>query len=201
MSTVKPSDEPHDSYVYDPDDPVPTLGGCNLSVPAGIFDQTELEKRKDVLVFTSDVLKEELEVTGPVKVILYAASSAPDTDWTGKLVDVYPDGRAMNVCDGIIRARYRESSSNPTLIKPGQIYCYEIDLWATSNVFLKGHRIRVEISSSNFPKYDRNPNTGEDPYEGTRLVKVKQRIMHGPDYQSRIIMKVIDQVKYSRADD
>jgi uncharacterized protein len=192
LSAEKPSDEPRDRFVYDPNDPVPTAGGCNLvGCPAGPHDQSEVEKRNDVLVFTSDELKNELEVTGPVKVILYAASTAKDTDWTAKLVDVYPDGRAFNLCDGILRARYRESMSNPSLIEPGRIYRYAIDVWVTSNAFLPGHRIRIEISSSNFPRFDRNLNTGEPFGTGTRMIKATQTVYHNKEYPSHVILPVI----------
>ncbi|MCP4258934.1 MAG: CocE/NonD family hydrolase [Planctomycetes bacterium] len=192
VSTVKPGDESFDRFVYDPNNPVPTLGGCNLvGCPAGPRDQTRAEKRKDVLVFTSDELDTDLEVTGPVKVILYAASSASDTDWTAKLVDVHPDGRPINLCDGIIRARYRESPQNPTLIQPGKIYRYEIDLWVTSNVFLAGHKIRVEISSSNFPRFDRNPNTGAPFGKSVEIIKARQTIYHDSKRPSHILLPVI----------
>ena len=192
LSAVKPGEEPADSYVYNPDNPVPTNGGCLLfGEDFGPQDQTEVEKREDVLVFTSDVLDEEVEVTGPVKVVLYAASSTPDTDWTAKLVDVFPDGRPFNFCDGIIRARYRESADNPTLIEPGKMYRYEIDLWATSNVFLPGHRIRVEISSSNFPRFDRNPNTGHEFGADAELKKATQTIYHDAQHPSHVLLPVI----------
>ncbi|NOX56107.1 MAG: CocE/NonD family hydrolase [Planctomycetes bacterium] len=192
LNTVKPGSEPTDRYVYDPDDPVPTLGGCNLvHCPIGPHDQTEAEKRQDVLVFTSERLKQEVEVTGPVKVVLYAASTARDTDWTAKLVDVHPDGRAFNLCDGIVRARYRESTTRPTLIEPGRVYRYEIDLWVTSNVFLPGHRIRVEISSSNFPRFDRNPNTGHPFGADAEMQKATQTVYHDADHPSHILLPVI----------
>jgi hypothetical protein len=192
LTTVKPGNEPVDRFVYDPNDPVPTLGGCNLvGCPAGPRDQTQAEKRKDVLVFTSDRLEEEIEVTGPVKAVLYAASSAPDTDWTVKLVDVHPDGRPINLCDGIIRARYRQSPQKPALIQPGRICRYEIDLWVTSNVFLPGHRIRVEISSSNFPRFDRNPNTGEPFGKTAQIKKAAQTVYHDSQHPSHILLPVI----------
>ena len=189
LSTATPGQEPADRYVYDPDDPVPTLGGCNLGkCPVGPHDQTKAERREDVLVYTSDELTSELEVTGPVKVVLYAASSATDTDWTAKLVDVHPDGRPFNLCDGIIRARYRDSADEPTLIEPGEIYRYEIDLWVTSNVFLPGHKIRVEISSSNFPRFDRNPNTGHPFGADAELQKASQTVHHGVEHPSHILL-------------
>jgi putative CocE/NonD family hydrolase len=192
LTATKPSKEPCDEFVYDPNDPVPTAGGCNLTgCPAGPRDQSQVEKRTDVLIFTSDKLKTELEVTGPVNVVLYAASTGKDTDWTAKLVDVHPDGRAFNLCDGIIRARYRDSRDSPGLIRPGEIYRYEIDLWVTSNAFLPGHKIRVEISSSNFPRFNRNLNTGEPFGTGTRLMKATQTIYHDEGHPSHILLPVI----------
>jgi len=192
LSTAKPGYEPSDEFVYDPNDPVPTAGGCNLvGCPAGPRDQSEVEKRNDVLVFTSEVLKTELEVTGPVKVVLYAASTAKDTDFTAKLVDVHPDGRPFNLCDGIIRASCRDSKGERSLIQPGRVYRYEIDLWVTSNAFLPGHKIRVEISSSNFPRFDRNLNTGEPFGTGTRFIKATQTIYHDQARPSHVLLPVI----------
>jgi putative CocE/NonD family hydrolase len=192
LTTAKPEQEPVDEFVYDPNDPVPTAGGCNLvGCPAGPHDQSQVEKRNDVLVFTSGALKNELEVTGPVKVILYAASTAKDTDWTAKLLDVHPDGRPFNLCDGILRARYRDSKSEPSLIQPDRVYRYEIDVWVTSNAFLPGHKIRVEISSSNFPRFDRNLNTGEPFGTGTEFIKATQTIYHDKERPSHILLPVI----------
>jgi putative CocE/NonD family hydrolase len=190
LSTTLPGDETVDKFVYDPADPVPTKGGCNLTVAAGPFDQSEIEKRDDILVYTTDVLKTDLEVTGPVKAILYAASDAADTDWTAKLVDVYQDGRAMNICDGIIRARYRDGGA-AELIEPGKVYRYEIDLWPTSNVFLKGHKVRVEISSSNFPRFDRNPNTGHTFGADNQTIEAEQTVYHDAEHPSHILLPVI----------
>ena len=148
--------------------------------------------RDDVLVYSTPALTEALEVTGPIKVKLYAATSAADTDWTAKLVDVHPDGYAQNLTDGIIRARYRQGRNAPaSLLEPGKVYEYDIDLWATSNVFLPGHRIRVEISSSNFPRFDRNLNTGEDPMTGTRMEKAAQTIHRSARYPSHIILPIL----------
>lgn len=192
LDTTKPGGEPADHYVYDPESPVPTLGGCNLGrCPTGPHDQTKAEEREDVLVFTSEPLTSELEVTGPVKVVLYAATSVKDTDWTAKLVDVHPDGRVINLCDGIIRARYRESADEPTLIEPEKTYRYEIELWVTSNAFLPGHKIRVEISSSNFPRFDRNPNTGHPFGADAELTKASQTMHHSSQYASHILLPVI----------
>jgi hypothetical protein len=201
LSTTKPgssSEKPTDQFVYDPNDPVSTLGGCNLGgCPLGPHDQKKVEERKDVLVFTSEAFTSPLEVTGPVKAVLYAASDATDTDWTAKLVDVHPDGRAFNLCDGIMRGRYRDQSSDnpgttpPTLIEPGKVYHYEIDLWVTSNVFLPGHKVRVEISSSNFPRFDRNPNTGHAFGADAELRKANQTVYHDAEYPSHILLPVI----------
>ncbi len=191
LSTVPPGEEPPDTFTYDPNDPVPTLGGNNLAIPLGVRDQRPVEQRNDVLVFTSDPLERPIEVTGPITVELWAASTARDTDFTAKLVDVHPDGYAQNLQDGIIRARYRECASSPTFIEPGQVYRYTIDLWATSNVFLPGHRLRVEISSSNFPRFDRNPNTGAAFGSDTVLEKAEQSIYHRNDLASHSALPVI----------
>jgi hypothetical protein len=191
LSLQTPTMEPEDHFIYDPDNPVPTHGGAILFGEPGAQDQQEIEKRQDVLIFTSDSLNEDFEVTGPVKVVLYASTNAKDTDWTAKLIDVYPDGRAFNLCDGVIRARFHKDPLNPELIRPGQIYRYAIDLWSTSNVFLKGHRIRVEISSSNFPRFDRNPNTGNAFGIDAELRLAKQTVYHNSEYPSHIVLPVI----------
>jgi hypothetical protein len=191
LSTVPPGDEPPDEYTYDPNDPVPSLGGNNLTIKLGVQDQRPVESRSDVLVFTSDVLEQSLDVTGPISVHLWAASSAPDTDFTAQLVDVHPDGYARNLLDGIIRARYRDSASDPTPIEPGRVYEYVIDLWATSNVFQAGHRIRVEISSSNFPRFDRNQNTGAPFGADAAMNTADQTIHHGGEYASRSGLRIV----------
>src|SRR5713226_3549627 len=163
LNTTAPRSEASDVFTYDPADPVPTRGGglcCdNEHLASGAFDQRPKEQRSDVLVFSSPILQGEMEVTGPISVELYASSSAVDTDFTAKLIDVRPDGYAQNLTDGILRARYRNSQEKPELMEPGHIYKFTIDLWATSNVFLAGHRLRLEVSSSNFPRFDRNLNT------------------------------------------
>ncbi|MFK5923147.1 MAG: CocE/NonD family hydrolase [Verrucomicrobiota bacterium] len=181
-----------DSFVYDPDNPAPTMGGNNLGgAPIGPYDQSEVEKRDDILVYTSEPLKQAVEVTGTVKMILYAATSAKDTDFTAKLVDVHPDGKAYNLCDGIIRARWRNSRSKAELVEPGEIIKYEIDLWVTSNLFKAGHQIRVEISSSNFPRFDRNANSGGPFGADTKLFKASQTIHHDAEHASHILLPVI----------
>ena len=155
------------------------------------MDQRPVEARADVLVYTSEAMTAGLEVTGPIVVTLYAASTAPDTDFTAKLVDVHPDGYARNLADGIVRARYRHSRTTPALLTAGEVTQFAIDLWATSHVFLPGHRIRVEISSSNFPRFDRNLNTGEDQATGTRWQTARQTIFHDARYPSHLMLPVI----------
>lgn len=195
LSPAPPRHEPADVYVADPRNPVPTRGGglcCwPAAVPGGAFDQRPVEERSDVLVYTSAVLEQDVEVTGPVSVTLYAATSAVDADFTAKLVDVHPDGYARNLTDGIIRGRYRESRATGTLLKPGEVYEYTIDLWATSNVFQAGHRIRVEIASSNFPRFDRNPQTGESSGEAHQLEPALQRVFHDEMRPSHIVLPLI----------
>ncbi|HUY18950.1 MAG TPA: CocE/NonD family hydrolase [Candidatus Binataceae bacterium] len=191
LAPQAPAEEPADRFIYDPDDPVPTCGGNTLIISTGVQDQRPLEGRRDVLVYTSETLSAPLEVTGPVIVKLYAASSAPDTDFTAKLVDVRPDGYAQNLADGIIRARYRQSTMRPTLLTAGTVYEFTIDLWAIGHVFFAGHRIRLDITSSNFPRFDRNLNTGEDQATGTRWQKAEQTIFHDALRPSRVILPII----------
>lgn len=191
LNPVTPAEEPPDRYVYDPDDPVPTAGGNTLIIPMGVQDQRPVEARQDVLVYTSELLVEPVEVTGPITVELYAASSAVDTDFTAKLVDVRPDSYAQNLADGIIRARYRLSRSTPTMLTPGEVTRFTIDLWATSHVFFAGHRLRVEIASSNFPRFDRNLNTGVDQATSTRMQTAEQTVFHDARYPSHILLPII----------
>ena len=193
----RPATEPPDRYVYDPADPVPTLGGSTCCgeditpVPMGPRDQRAAGWRPDVLVYTGAPLAADLEVTGPIKVVLWAASTAPDTDFTAKLVDVYPSGFAMNVAQGIIRARYRDSFESPTLLEPGRPYRFEIDCWSSSNCFRAGHRIRVEITSSNFPQFDRNPNTGHPFGMDAQLARATQTVYHDAARPSHILLPVV----------
>ncbi len=191
-----PDNEPPDVFLYNPLNPVPTNGGglcCyHNAVPGGAFDQTPVERRADVLVYTTAPLAEDTEVTGPVSLTLYASSSAPDTDFTAKLVSVGPCGcSAMNLTDGIIRARVRESKSDPKLITPGKVYEYTIDMWSTSVLFRKGDRIRLEISSSNFPRFDRNPNTGHDLFVDAETQPAIQTVVHDRHYASYLTLPVI----------
>ena len=189
------SDEPVDSFVYDPRNPVPTRGGglcCwSAALPPGAFDQRQVEARPDVLVYSTPPMEQDVEVTGPVEVHLWAASSAPDTDFTAKLVDVGPCGYARNVQDGIVRARYHRSAEQAELIQPGEIYHYVIDLGGTSNVFKAGHRIRLEISSSNFARFSRNSNTGQPIGDDTELRTALQTILHDAAHPSHIVLPII----------
>lgn len=200
LSTEAPGGaEAEDIYLYDPRRPVPTKGGPLLfgnvlGTDAGPLDQRQIEERDDVLCYTTPVLEKGVEVTGPVELVLYISSSAKDTDFTGKLVDVYPNGRAEILCDGILRARYRDSFSKPKLLEPGQIYELHLSLWATSNLFKPGHRIRLEVSSSNFPRFDRNTNTG-----GTIAIETEKdfaqainRVYHDKAHPSHLILPVIE---------
>ncbi len=169
--------------------PVITKGGRNLLILKGAQDQKDAETRKDVLVYTTKPLEKGLEITGSVKMVLYASSSARDTDFMVKLVDVYPRGKALNILDSGIRARYRGGDDDPSLIKPGKIYRYEIDLGNTSNYFKKGHQIRIEITSSNFPRFDINSNLGGEGKPGDYLI-AEQQIYHSKDYPSHLIIPV-----------
>ena len=197
LSVTPQEEETPDEYVYDPEHPVMTIGGstcCAETLTAttmGPRDQRPVEYRPDVLVYTTPPLERDVEVTGPVKAVVYAASSARDTDFTAKLVDVYPNGYAMNVAQGIQRARYRDSWDTPTLLEPGKVYEYTIDLWSTSNRFQKGHRIRLEIASSNFPQFDRNPNTGNAFGQDAELQTAEQTIYHDREHPSHILLPVI----------
>ena len=178
-----------DSFVYDPADPVPTRGGNTLSIPNGVYDQRDVETL--CLTFTSEPLTEELEVTGPVKAVIYGLSSASDTDWVVRLTDVHPDGYSRLLCDGILRARYRDSFEHPKPLSVGKVYKYEIDLWATSNVFLPGHRIRVSVTSSCFPRFDRNLNTGGSIHNEAAGQVAINTVMHDELRPSHIVLPVI----------
>ena len=195
LSITAPQSEHADAFTYDPASPVPTRGGnlcCdNDHLPSGAFDQRSNEERPDVLVYTTPAFSGDFEVTGPIAVELYAGSSAVDTDFTAKLVDVWPNGFAQNLTEGILRARYRNSPSRPEPMKPGEIYKLHIDVWNTSNVFLAGHQLRLEISSSNFPRFDRNLNTGENAGVSRSMVKAQNTIYHDAQHLSALILPVI----------
>jgi putative CocE/NonD family hydrolase len=173
---------------------VPSQGGancCGVGTVSGPRDQRPIEKRPDVLVYTSEFLEEEIEVVGPLKVVLHASSDAVDTDFVAKLVDVYPDGRTINVAEGILRARYRESLSTPRPLEPGKTYEMTIDMIGTANAFQKGHRIRVHITSSHFPQFDRNPNTGKPFGTSGEMKTATQTVYHSSAHPSHIVLPVI----------
>ena len=196
LTTAAGSKEKPDSYVYDPADPVPTVGGplcCDSEhlQPGPQGPEARWRARQDVLVYSTPPLDEDTEVTGPITLDLFAKSSAVDTDFTGKLVDVGPDGFARNLTEGILRVVYRDGMSAPKPIEPGKVYEYKIDLWATSNVFLKGHRIRVEVSSSNFPRFDRNLNTGKSAAESAEFVRAANTVLHDSEHPSALVLPVV----------
>ncbi|MEX0760873.1 MAG: CocE/NonD family hydrolase, partial [Dehalococcoidia bacterium] len=187
QSQPEPAEHP-DSYVYDPREPVRSLGGGHLGSPNGPHDQRPVEER--VLTYTTAPLERDIEVTGPVKAVLHALSSARDTDWVVRLTDVHPDGISMQVCDGILRARYRHSRSEPQPLD-GRIEVYEVDLWATSHLFKKGHRLRVAVASSSFPRWDRNMNTGGDNNREATGVTALNTIFHDSMRPSHILLPVM----------
>ncbi len=196
LSTAPPGRaESPDHYVYDPANPVPTIGGplcCDSGhLPPGPRDQRPVEARDDVLIYSTPVFAQDTEITGPISLELFAKSTAVDTDFTAKLVDVSPDGFAQNLTEGIIRTRYRESQEKPTLMNPGQVYKFTIDLWSTSNVFLKGHVLRLEVSSSNFPRFDRNLNSGEAPAAGEHYTPATNTIYHDAEHPSALVLPVV----------
>ncbi len=187
--------EPSDHYVYDPANPVPSKGGhscCFATVaPVGPYDQTDIEKRADVLIYSTPLLSEAVEVTGPITVKLYAASSAPDTDWTAKLVDVAPSGKIINLNNGIVRASHRNSLATHEPIDPEKPYEYTITVFPTSNLFKVGHQIRLEISSSNFPHYDRNLNTGQPVGADAQMVAARQTVLHDAPHPSYLELPIM----------
>jgi putative CocE/NonD family hydrolase len=189
LSIAAPASEAADGFTYDPANPVST--GARGGYSRAPSDQRDVETRRDVLVYSSAPIEAALEATGPISVTLWASSSETDTDFTAKLVDVFPDGTARALTDGIIRARYRNSKTTPVLLTPNQPTQFTIDVGATSNVFLPGHRIRVEISSSNFPRFDRNPNTGGRFGEDAELRPARQTILHDAEHPSRIVLPVV----------
>ena len=192
LNTSPPEDEPTDAYTYDPHHPVPTVGGQSMFTErTGPRDRRPVERRDDVLVYSSEPLTEDFEVTGPIVLTLYASSSAPDTDFTAALIDVHPNSKAIIITEGIVRARFRESYQQPTLIEPGAVYEYKLTLWETANVFKAGHRIRVEVSSSNFPRFDRNLNTGTEPGLDAEIAVALQTIHHDSQHPSHITLPVI----------
>ena len=185
------TDAPCDSYTYDPHRPTPFITEPTSSQVGGADDYAAIQRRDDVLVFTTTPLAEDTEVTGPIRVELYAASSASDTDFTAMLLDVWPTGFVQRLCDGMVRARFRGGMDRPVLIEPGEIYRYSIDCWNTSHVFKAGHSIAVQIASAAFPKYDRNPNTGAPLGQTAEMVQAHQRVYHDGSHPSAVILPII----------
>ena len=189
---IKTSDQTSDSFIYDPGNPVPSLGSQYQTYDfCGPHDRSHIQRRPDVLTFTTDVLTEDMEITGPISATIWASSDAKDTDFTATLTDLEPDGKAIALCEGIVRARFRNGTENPEMMVPGEIYKFEIDMWNTSNSFIKGHRIRIEISSSNFPRYNRNLNSGNPIASDIDITIANQTVYHGSKYPSYVNLPVI----------
>ena len=196
LSLAPPTRERADTFAYDPANPVPARGGsiCCTGNPKdvpGSFDNSDIEQRPDVLVYTGDVLREGLELTGPMSAVIYLSSDAPDTDVTVKLLDVFPDGRAMNIQEGITRVRYRDGFDKARMMEPGKVYEVPVGLHASSWYLPAGHRLRVEVSSSNFPRFDRNLNTGGRNYDETTWRVAKNSVHHSAPHLSRIMLPVV----------
>ena len=185
------ADESADEYTYDPGNPTPFVTDATSSQIGGPDDYASIQRRDDVLVYQTEPLTKAIEVTGPVRVDLYASSSARDTDFMAMLIDIWPNGFRQRLCDGMVRARFRDGMDRPSLIEPGTIYRYSIDCWNTSQVFLAGHRICVQIASSAFPKFDRNLNTGEPLGQTREFVSAEQRIYHDAGHPSAVLLPVI----------
>ena len=192
LSTSAPDREPPDHYVYDPASPVPSRGlACCMNVPRGALDQSDIEVRSDILVYTTPPLTDGVEVTGPIELVLYVSSSAKDTDFTAKLVDVLPNGKAYNVQEGILRARYRDGWDKKVWFEPGRVVRVPVSLEATGHYFAAGHRIRLEVSSSNFPRFDRNLNTGGNNYDESAWVVARNTVHHSAAYPSHLLLPII----------
>jgi putative CocE/NonD family hydrolase len=191
-----PSTDTPDSFTYDPMNPVPSVGGnvccTGNAITAGSFDQRKNEERQDVLVYTSEPLKEGVELSGPITPTLYVSSDAKDTDITVKVLDVYPDGRAFNLDESIQRLRYRQGyTAAPVWMEKGKIYKVTLQPLNTSNYFAPGHRIRIEVSSSNFPRFDRNLNTGGNNYDESKGVVARNTIHHSKEYPSQVVFTAV----------
>jgi len=193
LDTSPPENYESLTFTYDPIDPVPTLGGQNLNIARGPYDQRPIENRGDVLLFTSDMLTEPIEATGPIKARLYVSSDCPDTDFTIKLSDVYPDGRSMLITDGILRMRNRNGFDHWEFMESGEIYGIDIDLWSTSYIWNTGHRVRVAISSSNYPRFLNNPNTADPIAENTTYKIVHNTLHLDSDHPSCLILPWVEQ--------
>jgi putative CocE/NonD family hydrolase len=197
LTAAAPSLDGFDTFLFDPMNPVPTHGGANFHFMlhlVGVKDQRDIEEREDVLVYTSDPLAEELEITGPIKAVVHVSSEGRDTDFTAKLVQVKPDGYARIIEEGIQRVSFRNGPGERELIDPGEVYEITIEMGSTAITIPAGHRLRLEVSSSNFPKYDRNPNTGEDPLRARVLKTVTQKVYFGGEYRSHIVIPVVERL-------
>jgi putative CocE/NonD family hydrolase len=195
LNPAPPDADQPDSFVYDPANPVPSHGGnvccTGNAIQAGAFDQRKNEERQDVLVYTSEPFKEGLEITGSITPTLYVSSNVKDTDFTVKILDVYPDGRAYNLDESIQRMRYRDGYDRPLVwMEAGQVYKVILQPLTTSNFFAPGHRLRIEISSSNFPRFDRNLNTGGNNYDESQGVPAQNRVHHSKQYPSSVTVTV-----------
>ena len=191
LSTQPPSHNESDSYVYDPSVPVPSRGGVGCCGFGAAVDQRPVEARKDVLVYSTPPLEKPLTIAGPIDVVLYVSSSAKDTDFMVKLVDVYPDGKAINLSDDAFRVRYREGFDKKVLMQPGTVYKIKLSDMVTAIQFPKGHRIRLDVSSSNFPVFERNLNTGGNNYDETAWVVAQNSIHHGPQHPSYVLLPAL----------
>jgi hypothetical protein len=195
LNQEEPTSEPPDTFVYDPQFPMPTVGGRNTRQAGelpGPVNQSPIERRNDVVCYATNPLEQDIEIAGPLTLHLFASTSAKDTDFTAKFIDVYHDGAAYNIADGIIRARFRKSVFQPEFLRPAEVYEFSIDMWHTSNLFRKGHRIRIDISSSNFPRFDRNMNTGNPIGIDTSGFPATQNVYHQPKYASYIDLPMIE---------
>jgi putative CocE/NonD family hydrolase len=194
LSWERPAADASYAYRYDPLDPCPTHGGANLILPAGPFDQARLAQREDVLLFLTAPLDKPLTITGRVALRVHVSTDAPDTDITAKLLDVYPDGRQILMLDGIRRLKLRNGYESAEPVAANTAVSLEIDLWSISLVFNRGHRIGVQVSSSNYPRFERNPNTGDDFPDGETWRTAEVRVLSGPRYPSALLLPVVDTV-------
>jgi putative CocE/NonD family hydrolase len=196
LTPAPPVTDAPDAFTYDPMNPVRSLGGnvccTGNAITAGSFDQRKTEERPDVLVYTTEAFKEGIELSGPIVPTLYVSSDAKDTDFTVKVLDVYPDGRAYNLDESIQRMRYREGYEKPPVwMKKGEVYKVTLQPLNTSNYFAPGHRLRIEVSSSNFPRFDRNLNTGGNNYDESKGVVANNRVHHSKQYPSSLTITVV----------
>jgi predicted acyl esterase len=195
LSTAQPGAADALTYTYDPSNPVPTVGGPQLTIPAGPMDQKSVEQRPDVLVFTTAPLSNPTEVTGRVRAQVWVSADVPDTDFLARLCDVYPDGRSFNLCEGAVRARFREGHSRETFLEPGKVYPIEIDLWSTSVIFNSGHRIRLQVTSSSAPGDDPNPNTGAPFRANSETRKANIKLYVDSQHPSQLVLPVVPAIQ------